>query len=104
MKKIIYFFEFVLVKTLLIIFKVIGYKASSNLGFLIGKTFGSIFRSKSLIIDNLEKSKVIIKKKNYEFAKTVLGNYGRIFAEYPHLKNFRNNKLNEFIEIEGLEY
>ena len=23
----------------------------------------------------------------------VLGNYGRIFAEYVHLKNFRNNKL-----------
>ena len=104
MKKIIYFFEFIFVKTLFIIFKFIGYKYSSNLGFLIGKTFGSIFRSKSLIINNLEKSKIKFEKKNYEIAKNVLGNYGRIFAEYPHLKNFRNNKLNEFIEIEGLEY
>tara|TARA_B100001250_G_scaffold182965_1_gene157471 strand:- start:3056 stop:3916 length:861 start_codon:yes stop_codon:yes gene_type:complete len=104
MKKIIYFFEFIFVKTLFIIFKVIGYKYSSNLGFLIGKTFGSIFRSKSLIINNLEKSKIKFEKKNYEIAKNVLGNYGRIFAEYPHLKNFRNNKLNEFIEIEGLEH
>ena len=34
-------------------------------------------------------------------AKNVLGNYGRIFAEYPHLRNFRNNKLNEFIETES---
>ena len=104
MKKIIYFFEFILVKTLFIIFKMIGYKASSNLGFLIGKTFGPIFRSKSLIIDNLERSKILIKKKNHEVAKNVLGNYGRIFAEYPHLRNFRNNKLNKFIEIEGFEY
>ena len=30
-----------------------------------------------------------------------MGNYGRIFAEYPHLKNFRNNKLNKFIKING---
>ena len=30
------------------------------------------------------------------------GNYGRIFAEYVSLKNFRNNKLNEIIsEVKG---
>ncbi len=52
----------------------------------------------------MKNQKLNLKKKNYEIAKNVLGNYGRIFAEYPHLKNFRNNKLNEFIEIEGLEH
>ena len=104
MKKILYFIEFIIVRTLFIIFKIIGYKASSNLGFFIGKIFGPVFRSKSLIIKNLEKSKIVLKYNNYEIAKKVLGNYGRIFAEYPHLKKFRNNKLNKFIEIEGLEY
>ena len=94
MKKIIYFLEFIFVNIFFIIFKIIGYKASSNLGFFIGKSFGPIFRSKSLIVKNLEKSKIDIEKKNYEVAKNVLGNYGRIFAEYPHLKNFRNEKLN----------
>ena len=34
----------------------------------------------------------------------MLGNYGRIFAEYVHLKNFKNNKLNNHISIEGREY
>ena len=29
------------------------------------------------------------------------GNYGRILAEYPHLKNFKNGKLKQFINIEG---
>ena len=104
MKKIIYFLEFILVYALFIVFKIIGYKGSSNLGFFIGKIFGPIFRSKSLIIKNLEKSKIVIKNNKYEIAKNVLGNYGRIFAEYPHLKNFRNNKLNKFIKIEGLEH
>ena len=104
MKKIIYFLEFILVYTLFIVFKTIGYKASSNLGFFIGKIFGPIFRSKTLIVKNLEKSKILIKKNNYEIAKNILGNYGRIFAEYPHLKSFRNNKLNKFIKIDGLEH
>ena len=44
MKKIIYFIEYILVSFLFIIFKIIGYKASSNLGYIIGKIFGSIFR------------------------------------------------------------
>ena len=104
MKKIIYFFEFAIVYTLFILFRIIGYKISSNLGFIIGKFFGPIFRSKSLIIENLKKAKISSKINNYQIANNVLGNYGRIFAEYSHLKNFRNNKLNNFIKIDGNEY
>jgi len=33
-----------------------------------------------------------------------LGNYGRIFSEYPFLKNFRNGDLNKFIQINGKEH
>ena len=33
----------------------------------------------------------------------VLGNYGRILAEYPFLKDFRKNKLEQFIKIDGIE-
>ena len=32
------------------------------------------------------------------------GNYGRILAEYPFLKKFKNNSLEQYIEIEGKEY
>ena len=32
------------------------------------------------------------------------GNYGRILSEYIYLKQFRQNNLNQFIEIEGLNY
>ena len=31
------------------------------------------------------------------------GNYGRILAEYPFLKKFKNNLLEQYIEIEGKE-
>jgi len=104
MKKIIYFIEFIIIKVLFIFFKIIGYKYSSNLGFLIGKIIGPIFRSKKLIIKNLQKANLQKQNNLEKIASDVLGNYGRIFAEYVHLKNFRNDKLEKYISIEGLEH
>ena len=104
MKKTVYFIEFILIKVLFIFFKIIGYKYSSNLGFLIGKIIGPIFRSKKLIIKNLQKANLQKQNNLEKIASDVLGNYGRIFAEYVHLKNFRNDKLKKYISIEGLEH
>ena len=104
MKKLIYFIEFIFINIFFFLFKLLGYKISSNLGFLIGKLFGPIFRSKSLIVENLKKSNISIKQNYNEIASNVLGNYGRIFSEYPFLKSFRNGQLNNFIEINGKNY
>ena len=102
MNKINHLAQFILISILFCIFKFLGFRFSSNLGFLIGKSFGPFFRSKSLIIKNLEKAG--IKENQTEIASNVLGNYGRIFAEYVHLKNFKNDKLKKFISIEGKEH
>ena len=104
MKKLIYFIEFIIVYIFFIFFKLLGYRVSSNLGYLIGKIFGPMFRSKKLIVDNLKKSNISIKQNYIEVASNVLGNYGRIFSEYPFLKSFRKGKLNKFIEISGKNY
>ncbi len=104
MKKIIYIIEFILIKVLFNFFKIIGYKYSSNLGFLIGKIIGPIFRSKKLIIKNLQKANLQKQNNLEKIASDVLGNYGRIFAEYVHLKNFRNDKLEKYISIDGLKH
>ena len=104
MKKIVYFIEFILIKVLFNFFRIIGYKYSSNLGFLIGKIIGPIFRSKKLIIKNLQKANLQKQNNLEKIASDVLGNYGRIFAEYVHLKNFRNDKLEKYISIDGLEH
>ena len=50
MKILIYLIEFILIKILFNFFKIVGYKNSSNIGFLIGKILGPIFRSKKLVI------------------------------------------------------
>ena len=103
MKKIIYFIEFLFVEFLFIICRVIGFRSASNLGFFIGKNFGNFFRKKKSIIENLHKSKIVMNISDNQFANNVLGNYGRILAEYPFLKDFRKNKLEQFIEIDGEE-
>ena len=102
MKSFYHLTQFVFITFLFGVFKLIGFKNSSNVGFFLGKTLGPIFRSKSLIIKNLEKANI---KGDFEkIASNVLGNYGRIFAEYVHLKNFKNDKLSKYISIEGKEY
>jgi KDO2-lipid IV(A) lauroyltransferase len=104
MKKIVYFLEFILIKILFIFFQLIGYRFSSNLGFFIGRTIGPIFRSKKTIIQNLDKANIKKGKNPSKIASDVLGNYGRIFAEYVYLKKFRNNELKKYVSIDGLEH
>ena len=105
MKIIKYFFEFVFIYVFLIIFKIIGYKNASNLGALIGKNIGPLFRSNSKIQSNLENSNI---GSSQEDRKSIInnmwGNYGRILSEYVYLKQFKKNNFNQFIEIEGLNY
>ena len=105
MKIIKYLIEFIFIYILLIIFKIIGYKNASNLGEIIGKKIGPFFRSNNKILTNLENSKI---GNSQEDRKSIInnmwGNYGRILSEYVYLKQFRKNNLNQFIEIEGLNY
>tara|TARA_Y100000816_G_scaffold291585_1_gene283386 strand:- start:754 stop:1608 length:855 start_codon:yes stop_codon:yes gene_type:complete len=102
MKKFYHLIQFFIIYILFILFKIIGFKASSNLGFFLGKNLGPLFRSKVSIINNLKKAKI---DGNYEnIASNVLGNYGRIFAEYVHLKNFRNDNLKKYISVDGFEH
>ena len=96
MKKIIYLLEFIIIKILFILFQLIGYRLSSNLGFFIGRLIGPIFRSKKKIVQNLKKAN--IQQNQLKIASNVLGNYGRIFAEYVYLKKFRNNELKNMFQ------
>ena len=104
MKIIRYFFEFIIVITFFFIFKIIGYKNASNLGNLIGKKIGPLFRSRHKIQENLKNSNISNSEKDIKIIiNNMWGNYGRILSEYVYLKQFREDKLNEFIEIKGLD-
>jgi len=102
MKSFYHLTQFVFITFFFTIFRLIGFKNSSNIGFFLGKTLGPIFRSKSSVIQNLRKANI---QGDFEkITSNVFGNYGRIFAEYVHLKNFKNDKLSKYISIEGKEY
>ena len=105
MKIIKYFFEYIFVSLLLFLFKLIGYEKASNLGEKIGKILGPYFRSKKKIINNLKQSNIGNSDNDREqIIEKMWGNYGRILAEDPFLKQFKKNIFNNYLQVEGLEY
>ena len=102
MKIIKYLIQFIIIFILYVIFKIIGVKLSS---FLSGKLFeiiGPIFRSKKIINNNIKKAFPDYNSKELNKIKSSMwNNYGRVFAEYLYMKNFRNGNLSKNIFIEG---
>ncbi len=102
MKVIKYFLEFFFISIFFFIFRIIGYKNASNLGEKIGKIFGPLFRSSLKVKKNLENSNIGNSNEEREkIIKNMWGNYGRIFADYMYIKNFRNENLFKNIEVVG---
>ena len=92
-KYIKYFIEFIIIMAFFFIFKIIGLKNSTFLSEEIFKIFGRFFRSKKIITKNLN---IAFPNKgtgiDQNIIKNMWGYYGKIFAEYPFLKRFRENK------------
>ena len=106
MKIIKYFFEFICIISLFCIFKIIGLKNSSNLGSALGRSFGPIFRSKTITKKNIKNAfgEISIEKEK-EIIESMWSNIGRTFAEYVFLKDFRLNKTNfNHMNINGLQH
>ena len=104
MKQIKYFFQFLLIIIFFSLFKILGYKLSSTIGGKLFEVLGPLFRSKKIIHSNIINAipDLNIKDVN-KITKLMWNNYGRIFAEYMFIKDFRKGNLNENIKIEGQE-
>tara|TARA_Y100000816_G_scaffold284567_1_gene262931 strand:- start:1099 stop:1962 length:864 start_codon:yes stop_codon:yes gene_type:complete len=105
MKNLKYLIQFLGIFFLFIIFKILGLKYSI---FLSGKFFrlvGPFFRSRDLCFKNLSKA---FPNKDDDQKKRIIekmwNNYGKIFAEYVFIENFRNDKsFANKIKIENQE-
>ena len=106
MKTIKYFFEFITVITLFFVFKIIGLKNASNLGSVMGKLFGPLFRSKNITKQNIKIGLGEISKENEkEIINSMWSNIGRTFAEYVFLKDFKFNRTNfNHMKINGITH
>ena len=104
MKYFKYFLQFLLAIIFFAIFKILGPRNSSNIGGMIFEKIGPLFRSKKLIHSNIKKAIPNIDNDNLELiTKSMWNNYGRIFAEYIFISQFRIGKLESKIKIEGQE-
>ena len=103
MKYLKYFIQFLLIIFLLIIFKIVGLKFSRIISSKIFLIFGPLFRSKEVIRNNIS---FAFPNSDEEFKKTLVcemwKSYGKIFAEYIFIKNFRKKESNEYLEIKGI--
>ena len=104
MRIIRYFFEYIAIIILFSLFKLLGYRIASELGYFLGKTFGPLFRSKKIITNNLNKlDSSLTSEKIKKISQEMWGNYGRILSEYPFISNFRKGDLDKYIKIENVE-
>ena len=89
MKIIRYFLEFVIVIIFFLVFKIIGLKLSSNLGEIIGKYFGPLFRKRTIAKKNILIAFPNFNEKSInEMIDRMWKNIGRIFGEYIHINKF----------------
>ena len=104
MKKIKYFFEFIIISFLFLVYKILGLKLSSFINGKLFEFFGPLFRSKEIIETNIRRAIPNISLQEMNNIKTGMwNNYGRTLSEYMFLRNFRNDKLDSGINIEGKE-
>ena len=104
MKLIKYLFQFLLATFCFIFFKILGAKLSSRLSGKIFENIGPFFRSKKIINENIKRAIPNITVENLnQIEQSMWNNYGRVFAEYIFIKNFRYGNLAKNIEIDGKE-
>ena len=103
MKKIKYFLQFICVIFFFVIFKILGLKLASIISSNIFILFGPIFRSNKIVFSNLKIAfPDIDENQKKQMLKKIWFNYGKIFAEYMFIKDFRHNeKYSAKISIEN---
>ena len=96
--------QFLIISILFLLFKILGLNYASYISGKIVSFIGPFFRSKNLIKSNILKSFPNLESNEIEkISKKMWNNYGRILAEYIFIKDFRESKFKDNIEIKGQE-
>ena len=96
MKNLKYFLQFFCILFLFGMFKIVGIKFSRIISENIMVVLGPIFRSKKIIVKNLSIAfPNFDENEKKQILKGMWINYGRIFAEYMFIKNFRQGSIGE---------
>tara|TARA_Y100000591_G_scaffold117025_1_gene100026 strand:+ start:732 stop:1601 length:870 start_codon:yes stop_codon:yes gene_type:complete len=96
-KKLFYFLQSIIIYLFFFISKIIGLKLSRKLFSFIFIQIGNQFKSKKIILQNLDKIKPNTNVLEKEFIiNKMWSNYGKTFIEYMHLNSFlkKSNHIN----------
>ena len=105
MKKINYFIQYVLILILFSIFKILGIKLSIIISSSIFSLLGPMIKKNKISKQNLSYVfKNINNQSKERITRRMWKNYGKIFAEYMFIKDFRlNPKFSKKIKLENNE-
>ena len=105
MKKIKYFVQYLVILFFFGIFKLIGLNSSRNISAWIFVKLGFFMKKNKTLNQNLSNVYMNMdQQKKLDIAKNVWSNYGKIFAEYIFIKDFKNNpNISKSIVIENSE-
>ena len=104
MRNLKYFTQYIVVITCFIFFKFLGPKLSSKLSGKIFEIIGPFFRSKKIIQKNIKRALPDVSSEELNsITQSMWNNYGKIFAEYMFIKNFRLGNLSSKIKVNGQE-
>ncbi len=102
-KKIYYFFQSVIIYFFYIISKIIGLKLSRIFFSFVFEKLGSLFKSKKIIDNNLNRIKPEMSELERKLIiKKMWSNYGKTFIEYIYLDAFK--KKSQHISIKNREF
>ena len=91
-KKSLYFFQSIMIYLFFFISKIIGLNLSRKIFSFIFFKAGGLFKSKKIILQNLDKIVPEISRSEKEnIIKNMWLNYGKTFIEYIHLSSFKKN-------------
>ena len=100
MKYLNYFIQFILTILCFILFKILGPSLSSRLSGKIFEKIGPFFRSKKTIYSNIKRVYPNIDiKEIINISNLMWNNYGKVFAEFMFMHEFRSGKLSQNIEF-----
>ena len=105
MRLIKYFIQFIFIIFMFLLFKIIGLKLSKSLSSFIFKLIGPYLRSKKISHSNLAIAfPELNEKERDKIVNSMWLTYGKIFAEYIFIKNFRQSpEFSKKIIIENQE-
>ena len=102
-KRIFYFFQSVFIYLFYLLSKIIGLKLSRMLFSLIFRVVGNLFKSKNIVLDNLERIKPGMNKSDKEIIiNNMWSNYGKTFIEYIYLGSFKKKSNHIIVKNRGV--